>query len=125
MKALLILTLLISLSAQKESDSVDTSILIGEWKLDMTPQNETDDNFALMRIDKVDDNTFTGTFYREGVAIQKGQINTQRGLVYGALVSGDNSGLYNTSFYYQDGRLYGSTHALDRGFLAVWIAEKK
>ena len=121
---LLILTLLISFSVQNESASVDTSILIGEWKLDMTPQNATDDNFALMRIDKVDDNTFTGTFYREGVAIQKGRINTQRGLVYGALVSGDNSGLYNSSFYYQDGRLYGSTHALDRGFLAVWIAEK-
>jgi hypothetical protein len=100
-------------------------VLIGEWKLDMSPQDQTDNNFAMMRIESVDDNVLKGTFYREGVAIQKGQINTQRGIVYGALVSGDNSGLYNTTFYFEDGKLYGSTHALDRNFLSVWIAEKE
>ena len=124
MKTLFILTLILSFTAIEAPSTVDTSVLVGEWKLDMTPQNPDDSNFAMMRIEKVDDNTFAGTFYREGVAIRNGQINTQRGVVYGALVSGDNSGLYNTAFYYEDGRLYGSTHALDRGFLAVWIAEK-
>ncbi len=105
--------------------SPDPDVLIGEWKLDMSPQDETDNNFAMMRIESVDNNVLKGTFYREGVAIQKGQINTQRGIVYGALVSGDNSGLYNTTFYYEDGKLYGSTHALDRNFLSVWVAVKK
>lgn len=74
---------------------------------------------------KVDNKTFEGFFYREDVRIRQGKINTQSGTIYGALVSGDNSGDYNTAFYYKDGKLYGSTHALKRDFLAVWTATKK
>lgn len=107
----------------QENDK-DLQVLIGEWKLDMSPQDKTDTNFAMMRIDKVDANSVHGTFYREGVKIKEGRVNTQSGVTYVALISGDNSGSYNTSFYYKDGELYGSTHAVSRGFLAVWIAEK-
>ncbi|MEM1337410.1 MAG: hypothetical protein AAF717_06760 [Bacteroidota bacterium] len=103
---------------------IKVEALLGEWKLDMTPQDTTDSNFAMMRIEKVTDTSFEGIFYREGVKLQEGRINTQRGILYGALVSGDNSGEYNTSFYLEEGKLYGSTHALARGFLAVWVAEK-
>ncbi len=99
--------------------------LIGTWKLDMSPQDKTDNNFAMMHIEKIEGNSMKGTFYREGVALRNGLINTQRGIVYGALISGDNSGEYNTSFYLKDGILYGSTHAVSRGFLSVWTATKK
>jgi len=111
-----------SLQAQNSEKMMDE--LIGEWKLDMSPQDPNDSDFAMMRIDKLTKNGFTGTFYREGVKIQEGRINTQRDVVYGALVSADNSSSYNTSFYLMDGKLYGSTHAIERDFLSVWVATK-
>ena len=45
----------------------DPSILIGNWKLDMSPHNVDDDNFAIMVITNVSDNQMKGTFYRKGV----------------------------------------------------------
>jgi len=124
MKTLLMTTcLLFIVLGTKAQESTD--VLIGTWKLDMSPHIADDDNFAMMKITSVKDNELKGTFYREGVKLKEGQINTQRGIIYGALISGDNSGSYNTSFYFEDGKLYGSTHAIDRGFLAVWIAEKQ
>ncbi|NQX77170.1 hypothetical protein [Gilvibacter sp.] len=122
-KTLLLICFLIPLSACAQNN-VQTQELIGTWKLDMSPQDTTDDNFAMMRIEKIKGNSFEGTFYREGVKLTNGQLNTQLGIVYGALVSGDNSGSYNTTFYLKEGKLYGTTHAIDRNFLAVWIATK-
>ena len=113
----------LSMTAQ-ETPKIDTEVLLGEWKLDMSPQNTSDNNFAMMRLTSVADQRLKGTFYREGVALKNGRINTQTGTIYGALTSGDNSGSYNTSFYYADGKLFGTTHAIDRGFLAVWVAER-
>ncbi|WP_435578937.1 hypothetical protein [Gilvibacter sp.] len=122
-KTLLLICFLIPLSACGQNNT-QTQELIGTWKLDMSPQDTTDDNFAMMRIEKISGNSFEGTFYREGVKLTNGQLNTQLGIVYGALVSGDNSGSYNTTFYLKEGKLYGTTHAIDRNFLAVWIATK-
>ncbi|MEO1438647.1 MAG: hypothetical protein AAFV80_24110 [Bacteroidota bacterium] len=122
--------LLISLSAcwlntePSLTESIDTQILVGHWKLDMSPQDSTDSNFAMMHIKKVTASSFTGDFYRKGVSIKNAQINTQTGKLYGALTSGDNSGTYNTTFLYQDGMLYGTTHAIDKAFLSVWTATK-
>ncbi|PTX59447.1 hypothetical protein C8N46_10935 [Kordia periserrulae] len=117
--------LVITIQTQAQSKNMDANILVGTWVLDMSPENPNDANFAEMMITKVANNTLEGFFYREGVSIRNGKINTQLGTVYGALVSGDNSGDYNTAFYYKDGKLYGSTHALERDFLAVWTATKK
>jgi len=102
----------------------DPRLLIGSWKIDMSPQDLSDENFALMRIEKLEGNGFEGIFYREGVQIQNGQINTQLDKLYGALVSEDGTGHYNTAFYYEDGLLHGSTHAIERNFLSVWTAKK-
>jgi len=99
--------------------------LVGTWKIDMSPQDKSDNNFAIMIIDKVAKNSIKGTFYRKGVKIREGRINTLTNHVYGALVSGDNSGDYNTSFYLKDGKLYGSTHSLKKDFLSVWEAVKE
>ncbi|AXG72258.1 hypothetical protein KORDIASMS9_04527 [Kordia sp. SMS9] len=117
--------LTISVQLQAQSEKIDTNVLIGEWQLDMSPENTTDANFAKMIITKVNNNELKGSFYRDGVRIREGRINTQTGIIYGALVSGDNSGEYNTSFYYKNGKLYGSTHAIGRAFLAVWTATKQ
>ena len=107
-----------------DTEKLDSDVLIGTWQLDMTPENPNDENFAMMRIRKIRDGIIKGSFYREGVKFQDGRFNTQTGTIYGALVSGDNSGKYNTSFYFKVAILYGSTHALESGFLAVWVATK-
>lgn len=130
MKILIILFLfaisdLNTVSHDAASTDPDTEVLLGLWKLDMSPHIQDDDNFAMMRITRIEGSTFEGTFYRDGVSITEGRLNTQRGIIYGALVSGDGSGEYNTTFYYENGKLYGSTHAIQRQFLSVWIATKE
>lgn len=125
MKAILlffaaVLSVAFSLQAQDSPD-----VLVGYWNLDMSPHIQDDDNFAMMEIKKIKDGKMTGTFYRRGVKLREGQINTQTDRIYGALISGDNSGEYNTSFYYENGKLFGTTHAVDRGFLAVWVATRQ
>ncbi|MEL6972916.1 MAG: hypothetical protein AAFO02_22320 [Bacteroidota bacterium] len=128
MKSLIVLcTCLLTFSVSdipQTTDSTDLEVLVGHWQLDMSPQDQTDDNFAMMTISKIDGNSFTGEFYREGVEIRNAQTNTQLGIIYGALISGDRSGTYNTTFYYKDGILHGTTHAVDKNFLAVWTAVK-
>lgn len=123
--AFIILMATPNVNSEKEYSELNPEALLGLWKLDMTPQNPDDDNFAMMEIVKIKDFEFEGTFYRKGVKIQNGQLNTSTDKIYGALVSGDNSGSYNTSFYLEDGKLYGSTHAIERDFLAVWVATKE
>ena len=107
-----------------QTNDLNLNVLKGTWKLDMSPQDKSDSNFAMMKITKVNDNVFKGEFYRDGVKIRNGNINTQLGVIYGALISGDNSGEYNTTFYYKDGILHGTTHAVGRDFLSVWTATK-
>lgn len=119
-----ILLLSFPISATAQSTTSDLAVLVGQWKLDMSPQDKTDSNFAMMNITEIEGNTFKGEFYREGVKISNAQTNTQFGIIYGALVSKDNSGTYNTTFYYKDGLLHGTTHSIDRNFLAVWTATK-
>ena len=108
-----------------ETATTDITLLKGNWKIDLSPENDSDNNFAKMIITDVGDNSLEGYFYRDEVKIREGRVNTKRGIIYGALVSGDNSGIYNTSFYYKNGLLYGTTHSIDKDFLAVWIATKE
>jgi hypothetical protein len=108
-----------------ETATMDIKLLKGNWKIDLSPENDSDNNFAKMIITDVGDNSLEGYFYRDEVKIREGRVNTKRGIIYGALVSGDNSGIYNTSFYYKNGLLYGTTHSIDKDFLAVWIATKE
>ena len=111
--------------SKAQTTEINLTVLIGKWKLDMSPQDQTDSNFAMMEISEIKDNSFKGVFYREGVEIKDAQINTQLGVIYGALISGDNSGDYNSSFYLKDGILHGTTHAVNRNFLSVWTGTKE
>ena len=125
--SLLLLTVSLVVASHKitaQTQPIGLNVLVGSWKIDMSPQDSTDENFAEMTILKVQDGRFKGEFYRKGVKIKDAQINTQLGVIYCALTSGDNSGTYNTAFYYKDGILHGSTHSLSRDFLAVWTATK-
>ncbi len=111
------------LPSSAQSDP-DPQVLVGEWQLDMSPEDPDDANFASMLIRKVGKSTFSGYFYRPGVPIREARIRISQGRVYGALLSGDNSGDYHSAFFFEDGRLHGTTHALERDFLAVWTAVK-
>ena len=111
--------------SKAQTTEINLTVLVGKWKLDMSPQDQTDSNFAMMEISEIKDNSFKGVFYREGVEIKDAQINTQLGVIYGALISGDNSGDYNSSFYLKDGILHGTTHAVNRNFLSVWTGTKE
>lgn len=108
----------------QSTDDPDLNVLVGKWKLDMSPEDKTDSNFAMINITRIEDNSFKGEFYREGVKIKEGRITTSEGTIYAALISGDNSGAYNTSFHFKDGVLYGTTHSIGKDFLAVWNAIK-
>lgn len=125
MKTITLFVLALSFCVLSATAQDQPEVLLGSWKLDMSPQDPNDSNFAMMEITKVSDNKLKGTFYRKGVKLRDGQINMQTNRIYGALISGDNSGEYNTAFYYEDGKLYGTTHAVDRGFLSVWVATKE
>jgi hypothetical protein len=124
MKAIILLSaFFLSLNLLKAQDGPE--VLIGTWRLDMTPHKADDNQFAMMEIKSVSNGKLEGTFYRSGVKIRNGQINDLTGRVYGSLISGDNSGSYNTSFYFENGKLYGTTHAVNREFLSVWVAVKE
>jgi hypothetical protein len=107
------------------SEAQKDTLLIGEWKLDMTPNNPDDNNFAKMSINKIEKGRVYGEFYRDGVKMQNGVINRQANKTTVALVSSDNSGSYNSTFYLDGDMLYGSTHAIEREFVATWTATKQ
>ena len=64
--------------SDQDASQIDTTVLLGTWTLDMTPENTSDANFATMKINNVGKNMLEGFFYREGVKIRHGRINTQR-----------------------------------------------
>jgi hypothetical protein len=98
--------------------------LIGTWNLDLTPEDTTDNINAILKISQINDSKIEGYFYSEFSTIKNSTINIQSDKTYVAFVTNDNSGIYNTSFYLQDGKLYGTTHAVERNFLSVWIGIK-
>lgn len=122
--ACIISFLFIGHQGYSQEGTLDLQELVGTWKLDMSPENKTDSNFAMMKIVAISDNKVVGEFYREGVSIREGRTNTQTGKIYVALISGDNSGEYNSTFYFENDKIFGSTHSVDKDFLSVWVGEK-
>jgi len=123
---ILMISMLLSYSNRvvAQSSQTNVEVLVGMWKIDLSPQDTSDDNFAQMEIVKASENSIKGTFYREGVEMKEGRISISEGIIHAALVSSDNSGSYNTAFYYKDGVLYGTTHSIKKNFLSVWKAQK-
>ena len=104
---------------EQNLNSADPAELIGHWRIDLSPENNNDDNFTKMIISSAEYNSIEGIFYRDGVKIKEGRITNSEGIIYVALISGDNSGTYNTSFRFEDGMLFGTTHYQDKNFLAI------
>ena len=123
--AALLFNMGVQLSEQPQATNQDSDYLLGQWQIDLTPTDSSDYNFATMTINDINDLQFFGEFYRTGVTIQNGRLNTSNGKVYGALISADGTGQYASSFYLNNGKLYGTTHSLDRKFLSVWTAIKQ
>ena len=98
--------------------------IIGTWKLDLTPENKSDEVSAIMNIESVTDKIVTGYFYNENSNIQASAINIQTGKMYVSFITADGSGNYNSTFYIYNNKLYGTTHSIGRDFLSVWTAEK-
>ena len=93
--------------------------LLGTWDLDLTPEDSTDNVSAILKISQINESKIEGYFYSEFSTITNSTINIQSDRIYVAFVTNDNSGFYNTSLYIKDGKLFGTTHAVERSFLSV------
>jgi len=65
--------------------------------------------------------TIKGTFY--GSPLRQVHLSKVNGVLHFAYVTSDTNSVYHGTGRFISGRLEGSTHALDRGFLSVWTAE--
>ncbi len=117
-----IISIPFSFSQSESNDQLNS--IIGDWSLDLTPENKTDNVSAIMHIESVENHVINGFFYSEYSSIQSSSINTQTGKIHVSFVTNDNSGVYNTTFYIEDDKLYGTTHSVGRNFLSVWVGEK-
>ncbi len=106
----------------RQSAKPDPARLVGSWKVDLRPRPDAPPSYAKFEVTKIEGDTLVGTFY--GSEIKNGRLNRDWGSLYFAFTTTDNSGgSYNTTGKLVEGRLEGTTHAVDRKFLAVWKAE--
>ena len=101
----------------------DPDALIGSWEVDLRPSPDAAPYYQILKITAVDGNQIKGTFYDS--PIKFGRINTAFGKVVFAFVTEDGSGVYNTSAVLVGDHLEGTTHAVGRGFISPWKAERK
>lgn len=104
-------------------EALDPEVLVGTWKVDLRPTPDAEPYYQEFVVSKVADGSLEGTFY--GSEVESGRINIDWGRVVFAFVTQDNSTTYSTSGELVEGRLEGRTHAMGRGFLAVWTAERE
>lgn len=69
-----------------------------------------------------DDGTFEATFY--GAPVEVARYNADWDVLHIAFVTRDGSTRYLHAARLEGGRLHGTTHAVERGFLSVWTAEQ-
>lgn len=96
--------------------------LVGTWKVDLRPTPDAAPYYQEMVITSVAGDSISGTFY--GAPIRDGQLNRDWGALRFAFVTEDGSGAYHTAGTLRGDEIEGMTHALGRGFLAYWTAER-
>ncbi len=101
----------------------DPDTLIGSWEVELRPSPDAAPYYQVLKITAIDGNQIKGTFY--DTPIKFGRINTAFGKVVFAFVTEDGSGVYNTSAVLVGDHLEGATHAVGRGFISPWKAERK
>ena len=96
--------------------------LVGTWRVDLRPTPDAAPYYQEMTITSVAGDSLTGTFY--GAEIRSGRLNRDWGALRFAFVTEDGSGTYHTSGTLRGEEIEGMTHALGRGFLSYWTAER-
>ena len=106
------------------TSAINTSPLVGTWKVDLRPAPNATPYFQELVVTKVNpNNTFEGTFY--GAPVSQARINSGWGAIRIAFVTSDQSGPYNHSAVLQSGTLEGLTNSTGRDFLSYWSAVKQ
>ena len=112
----------VTLSSQaqdiNDKTKVDTASLIGNWQIDLGPTPDAEAYYQSFIVNKINGNTFTGTFY--GSPVNDGLINPNWDKVYFAFSTSDQTNTYYHSGYIQNGMLHGITYCPDRSFTAPW-----
>lgn len=124
---LIVIALATSISSvivAQQSTKPDPAKLVGLWKVDLRSNPEASAYFQKFEVKNIEDNRFTGTFY--GSEIKEARINRDWDTIYFAFTTYDGGGgAYNHSGKLVGERLEGTTHAVNRKFLAVWKAERE
>ena len=121
---ILILFLLPLLSAQsKDAVTTNPEELIGSWTIDLRPAPDAQGYFQPFAVEKVEGNTFIGTFY--GSPVRDAFINKNWDKLYFAFTTSDASNDYYHSGYLLEGKLVGMSYCPNREFTAPWTAEKE
>lgn len=133
-KAILVLLcacLIVPLSGQNEGTksakanseaAVNWNSLIGQWKVSLHSSTGEVMGTTMFVITEAGPKSLQGTFY--GSPTRQPHLATFKGAIYLAFVTSDQNSVYHTTVRLSDARLEGSTHAIDRGFLSVWTAER-
>ena len=91
----------------------------GTWKIDLRPTPEAAPYYQYLTISRVEEGRVYGSFYNS--PLQYGTINQDWGTVVVAFVTQDAGGnTYNTTLEVDGDRMRGTTHSIERSFLAVW-----
>ena len=109
-------------AAVAAADTVDASVLIGTWRVDLRPSPDAEPYYQEFTVTEVSGDAFTATFY--GTPVSEARLNLDWGAVRFAFVTEDGSGPYYHSGVLLGDRLEGTTHSSGRGFLAYWTAER-
>ena len=121
-KTVLLAGLLAALAFAATAERPDPQALVGEWKVDLRPTPDAEPYYTQFVVEEVKGTGFKGTFY--GTKIENGRLNRDWGAVYFAFTTRDGGTVYNSAGRLTDGRLEGTTNAVERAFLSVWTAER-
>ena len=104
-------------------ETAPTDAFVGTWIVDLRPTPDAEPYFQEFVVESVEGGQFLGSFY--GTSVENARLNADWGPLHFAFTTDDGSGTYHTTGTLEGGVLYGTTHALGRGFLAVWTAERE
>ncbi|MEM8560498.1 MAG: hypothetical protein AAGG50_21960 [Bacteroidota bacterium] len=121
--AALLLVLPLWLGTAPGPTPADPSALVGTWTVDLRPMPDAEGYTQPFTVTAVhDDGTFEAQFY--GSPVQVARYNADWDVLHVAFVTTDGSTRYLHAARLEDGQLRGTTHAVERGFLSVWTAER-
>lgn len=109
-------------AAVSQESASDWNSLIGEWKVSLRSSSGEVMGTTMFLITEANGKTVRGSFY--GSPLRQVHVASVDGTLHFAFTTSDVNSLYHGTARFAAGRLEGSTHALDRGFLSVWTAER-